>query len=354
VALRSHSCVAQRRVNYGSNNGLFWLTGDHLGSTSVTANSSGTKTAELRYKAWGETRYTSGTTLTTFKYTGQREESSFGLYYYGARWYDSALGRFTSPDTVIPSTGNPQDWDRYSYVRNNPVNYKDPSGHEACDEDGNCYDSQGWHRAQNAPRLSAVDTWKMMIWGKFGVTMSDAGNKNRSTTSLRSAYASLQNINNAMNNMLKPIIAGTTFRLMKHGGDGSYNGQTTGNSIDFYTIGDVALRQMNIYHEVGHLLNNVTDEAFENAVSNEDNPSWVGDDQKVNPAALKSDTITNDPNWASVQARQAYKDFGASEQWADAFANYVAGNIDMSKADSPGTDMYNFVTGALAPYIGTP
>jgi len=45
--------IAERRTGYGSNNGLFWLTGDHLGSTSVTANSSGTKTAEVRYKPWG-------------------------------------------------------------------------------------------------------------------------------------------------------------------------------------------------------------------------------------------------------------------------------------------------------------
>jgi RHS repeat-associated protein len=127
--------VAQRRVNYGSNNGLFWLTGDHLGSTSVTANSSGTKTAELRYKAWGETRYTSGTTLTTFKYTGQREESSFGLYYYGARWYDPYLNRWAQPDSIVPeSSQGTQAWDRFAYSNNNPVTYKDPSGHSV---DGN-------------------------------------------------------------------------------------------------------------------------------------------------------------------------------------------------------------------------
>jgi len=39
--------------------GLNWLLGDHLGSTSITADASGNKVAELRYKAWGESRYTS-------------------------------------------------------------------------------------------------------------------------------------------------------------------------------------------------------------------------------------------------------------------------------------------------------
>jgi RHS repeat-associated protein len=130
--------IAERRVNYGSNNGLFWLTGDHLGSTSVTANSSGTKTAEVRYKPWGETRFTSGTTLTTFKFTGQREESSFGLYYYGARWYDSSLNRWTQPDTDVPESQGVQAWDRYAYVNNSPTNYTDPSGHAICTDDGNC------------------------------------------------------------------------------------------------------------------------------------------------------------------------------------------------------------------------
>ena len=47
---------------------LNYLLGDHLGSTAITANSSGSRVAELRYKPWGETRYTYQTTPTTFRY----------------------------------------------------------------------------------------------------------------------------------------------------------------------------------------------------------------------------------------------------------------------------------------------
>jgi RHS repeat-associated protein len=108
---------------------LSYLFADQLGSTSVVANSSGSKTAEVRYKAWGEDRYTSGTAPTSYRYTGQRIETTIGLYYYGARWYDPALGRFVQADTIIANSGNPQAWDRYAYVNNNPVNYVDPSGH---------------------------------------------------------------------------------------------------------------------------------------------------------------------------------------------------------------------------------
>ncbi len=85
----------------------------------------------MRYTAWGETRFTSGTSPSNYRYTGQRQEVSFGLYFYNARWYDGSLGRFTQADTIIP--GGVQGLDRYAYVSNNPVVYNDPSGHsEEC------------------------------------------------------------------------------------------------------------------------------------------------------------------------------------------------------------------------------
>jgi hypothetical protein len=50
--------------------------------------------------------------------------------YYKARWYDSSLGRFAQADTIVPGAGDPRAWDRYSYVKNNPINANDPTGHE--------------------------------------------------------------------------------------------------------------------------------------------------------------------------------------------------------------------------------
>ena len=51
------------------------------------------------------------------------------MYYMGARWYDQQLGRWISPDTIVPQPGNPQSYNRYSYVNNSPARYRDPSGH---------------------------------------------------------------------------------------------------------------------------------------------------------------------------------------------------------------------------------
>jgi RHS repeat-associated protein len=137
--------VAMRQKN-ASTNVLSFLLSDHLGSTAVTANSGGAKVAELRYKAWGETRpsgYAESATPTTYRFTSQRLESGVdsvaGLYYYNARWYDPYLNRWLSPDTIVPQPGNPQSLNRYSYVLNNPVKYTDPTGHwEKCGEGPGC------------------------------------------------------------------------------------------------------------------------------------------------------------------------------------------------------------------------
>jgi RHS repeat-associated protein len=132
--------VAMQRASYAADNGVFYLLGDHLGSTSVIANSSGGQHSEQMYKPWGEKRYPTGASalLTTYRFTGQRQESGLGpsggegLYYYGARWFDPYLGRFVQADTIVPG-GDPKSWDRYAYVLNNPLRWVDPTGHVCSD-----------------------------------------------------------------------------------------------------------------------------------------------------------------------------------------------------------------------------
>ena len=53
----------------------------------------------------------------------------------GARYYDARIGRWTSADTIVPDPANPQSLNRYAYVVNNPVKYRDPSGHVYCLDD---------------------------------------------------------------------------------------------------------------------------------------------------------------------------------------------------------------------------
>ena len=53
--------------------------------------------------------------------------------------YDTSLGRWAQPDSIIPNPYDSQSWDRYAYVNNNAVRYTDPTGHrvdEGCDTEG--------------------------------------------------------------------------------------------------------------------------------------------------------------------------------------------------------------------------
>jgi RHS repeat-associated protein len=141
------------------------LLGDHLGSSSVTTDANGLNTVTALYKAFGETRYSSGNLGTDYKFTGQREQAELGLYFYGARWFDPSLGRFTSADTMIPS--GVQGYDRYAYSNNNPIRYVDPSGHSPRRSD---YRNQIHARKLMEAEVAAQTDEDLFEW--FNITMS--------------------------------------------------------------------------------------------------------------------------------------------------------------------------------------
>jgi RHS repeat-associated protein len=169
------------RLAMSVNGTVSYLASDGLGSASVTLDASGTVIANLLYAPYGSTRYSIGTMPSDHGFTGQIADSTSGLDYYGARYYDPVAGQFASADTVIPGNG----WDiwglsRYAYVEGNPVNRTDPTGN--CTE----YNSQGdpntcWHGSESSNQsntntvaaqqaaagapLPPTDTKKCCDWG---------------------------------------------------------------------------------------------------------------------------------------------------------------------------------------------
>ena len=117
--------IAQREATT-----LRYVHQDSLSGTSVMSNSSGGSVGSILYYPYGATR--AGSVPTDKLFTGQRLDDT-GLYYYGARYYDSTIGRFISPDSLVPNWMNPQSLNRYSYCINNPLKYIDPSGHDEKD-----------------------------------------------------------------------------------------------------------------------------------------------------------------------------------------------------------------------------
>jgi RHS repeat-associated protein len=99
----------------------FWHINDDKGSTRKLVDDGGNLISSLDYDAWGQlTTHTGPVPLVG--YTGQRADVDTGLTLMGKRWYQPINGRFTSQDPLREGT-NVTD-----YVRNNPMNYMDPTG----------------------------------------------------------------------------------------------------------------------------------------------------------------------------------------------------------------------------------
>ncbi|MDH5508415.1 MAG: RHS repeat-associated core domain-containing protein [Anaerolineae bacterium] len=139
----------------------YFLT-DQQGSTIAVLSDTGTVISEQRYKPFGEVRDDVGTiTETDFGYTGQRNISAAKLMDYNARFFSPELGRFTQPDTIIPSLFNPQSLNRYAYVSNNPIRFIDPTGHE-----GECRD----HDIECGTEEDRKERFEKML-AKYGVVL---------------------------------------------------------------------------------------------------------------------------------------------------------------------------------------
>jgi RHS repeat-associated protein len=104
---------------------------DALGTVTSLANSSGTLANTYTYDSFGKLTASTGTLTNPFQYTGREFDSETGLYFYRARYYDNAVGRFISEDPIAFEGGN----DFYVYVQNNPSLWTDPLGLVHCTYD---------------------------------------------------------------------------------------------------------------------------------------------------------------------------------------------------------------------------
>src|SRR6266508_304641 len=140
-----------------SGEGVKWLVQDHLGSTRMVVDRSGSLGGIRRhdFAPFGEElsagigiRSASngyGADSTRQKFTGYEHDDETGLDFAQARYYASVQGRFTSVDPLMASATvrNPQTWNRYAYVLNNPLALVDPDGMkeisvEDCRKDSKC------------------------------------------------------------------------------------------------------------------------------------------------------------------------------------------------------------------------
>src|SRR5579884_2598258 len=138
-----------------------YVSWDHLGSVRMLTDGSGNVVARQDYLPFGEEipADTAGRSASLLfgasdgieqKFTGQIRDSETGMDFFPARYYGSAVGRFISPDPANAGADatDPQSWNAYAYVRNNPLALVDPMGlcHIGADnvayddENGACYE----------------------------------------------------------------------------------------------------------------------------------------------------------------------------------------------------------------------
>jgi hypothetical protein len=264
---------------------------------------------------------------------------------------------------VVP--GGVQGWDRYAYTLNNPLKYTDPSGHGAyCGDD---YDPG----CLNAEEETSY--WKHEVKYEYGVTLSDAVTA-WTLQSAKAIYEALSNAELKFSWLLKKMISGTTFYHGDHD-PGHYSGRSTADTITFnFNSGETAPFQ-NVYHELGHMIDLKYGSYFSTALDNssvyDSNGNFVmgrnaqgNYDRQTGVNVGYADTDLDDPYWGAdaIDAEQhpgdinATDDWGmdgntASEEWADLFANYVAGNF---ASDPFGTARMNWFTNTMIGFIFQP
>jgi RHS repeat-associated protein len=145
VALVSRSSTGTNTTRY--------LIEDHEGSSTTITDSAGAVVVEESFDAFGVPRDPTNWSgaqsapdqaliagITRHGYTGHTMLGISGLIHMNGRVMDASIGRFLSPDPYVTDPGNTQNFNRYSYVDNNPLSYTDPSGFAVCrpDDTRNC------------------------------------------------------------------------------------------------------------------------------------------------------------------------------------------------------------------------
>jgi len=171
-----------KRIAHRKSTGeIDYYAADHLGTSRVVVNSSGTILDDSDfYPFGGERPAIPATSGNTFKFTGKERDSESGLDNFGARYDSSSLGRFMTPDSPSYSNHkNPQSWNLYAYALNNPITFRDADGHkiecanyaEQCKKDA----AASTANAQAASRVTTETSqhgWWIFKWTETSIKIT--------------------------------------------------------------------------------------------------------------------------------------------------------------------------------------
>jgi RHS repeat-associated protein len=142
---------------YGTTTAMYYAAKDHLGSICMLIDQNRSVVDERSFDAWGRNRnpvnwtYSSvpAMLITNRGYTTHEHLTDYGIVNMNGRLYDPIVGRMMNADPFIADYTSSQNYNRYSYVNNNPMKYTDPSG----------YIVWPWKKWKNVPMFVSDDSW---------------------------------------------------------------------------------------------------------------------------------------------------------------------------------------------------
>jgi RHS repeat-associated protein len=365
--------VALRVQVVGGSNTLYYLHSDHLGSTSLATTTSGAVVGNSTalYLPFGGFRTTPTAGLTDIGFTGHRHNnlpgSDLGLVYMNARFFVPSIGRFASADTIVPNPTNPQSYNRYSYVRNNPLGYRDPTGHYECQANGICVDAITTLPPSPLPKpptpLIKFDGHDGHTWTAAERTAVNAG----AWQVARSLYEAGGGQFSSPRDAYLSVYGGSvTFYKTGTGSSAGAMGEAKSkNLIHVYhhstAITSASAGTFWVAHELGHAFNYAL-------VPNQTEPNYnhgqgvidlAQKGVRVNGALISG--ATSSTSWLGNYTRgdfEGYQNsspphiqnpaYSASEDFADMFSNYVHNSFAVGNA---GQARYDFMANHMSSWI---
>jgi RHS repeat-associated protein len=126
-----------------------YYVADHLGTSRIVTGAAGNILDQSDFYPFGGERIITASSGNTYKFTGKERDGESGLDNFVERYDSSNIARFMSPDPLGGKLIDPQTFNKYSYVRNNPTTFIDPTGLYTC-ADSNICDSPQDKAFENA------------------------------------------------------------------------------------------------------------------------------------------------------------------------------------------------------------
>lgn len=116
-------------VSQNRNGVVHYYQFDGNGNVRILTDSTGTVSDTYTYDAFGNLTHSTDLTVNPYRYCGEYQDETTGLYYFRARYYNSSTGTFITADSYSGTLSDPVSLHKYLYANANPVMNSDPTGY---------------------------------------------------------------------------------------------------------------------------------------------------------------------------------------------------------------------------------